>query len=559
MPQRTFRRCVGLLAALVSLCALGTFLSAPVSRAQGGEPRYFAIKGARIVPVSGPAIEDGTVVVADGLIKAVGASVTIPPEAWVMDGKGLTVYPGLIDALTDVGLGAPAAPTPGAGGSGGGPRSVVPQKISMGPEDRPGSTPWVIAADGIQADDKRIETWRSGGFTTALVAPKGGMLPGQGSVVNLAGERPGDMIVKSPATLNVSFQPAGSFFSFPGSLMGAIAYIRQVFIDTRWYESAASVYDAHPKGLERPPYDRTEQAVAHAWRNKELTLIPANNDVQILRALRLIDEWKISAAIYGAQQGYDTAAAIAAKKIPVLVSLKWPEREKDADPQGEQDLRVLQFRALAPSSPAALAKAGVKFAFYSDGLANPKEVLKNAKKAVDAGLAPDAALRAFTLSAAEVLGVDDRLGSVEPGKIANLVVADGDLFNPKTKIKFVFVDGRRFEIREEEKSQESPKGSLTGKWKLSYTTPDGPEEGTLDVVMATDGSLSGTFTSPHGTQSISSGSVSGNSFHLGFTLLMGDESIDVRISGTFEGTTMKGGITAGDLAIDFTGTRPEGA
>ena len=136
-------------------------------------------------------------------------------------------------------------------------------------------------------------------------------------------------------------------------------------------------------------------------------------------------------------------------KIPVLVNLKWPERAKDGDPEAEQDLRELRFRDRAPGTPAALAKSGVKFALYSGGLATPKDIFKNLKRATDAGLAQDAALRAMTLDAADILGLSDRLGSIAPGKIANLVVTDGDIFNEKTKVKHVFVDGRWFVIHEE--------------------------------------------------------------------------------------------------------------
>ena len=157
----------------------------------------------------------------------------------------------------------------------------------------------------------------------------------------------------------------------------------------------------------------------------------------------------------GGQQGYEVAAALAASKIPVLVSLKWPERSKDADPEAEQTLRELRFRDQAPGTPAALAKAGVKFAFYSDGIATTKDIFKSLKKASDAGLAPDAALRALTLDSAEILGLSDRLGSIAPGKIANLVVTDGDIFNEKSKVKHVFVDGRWFVIHEETSPEKS--------------------------------------------------------------------------------------------------------
>src|SRR5262249_42451186 len=160
-------------------------------------------------------------------------------------------------------------------------------------------------------------------------------------------------------------------------------------------------------------------------------LIPANNHVQLRRALDLADRWNVKGVIYGGQMAYEVAPEIAAKKLPVLVDLKWPEGEKDADPDETPSLRTLRFRDKAPGAPAALAKAGVKFAFYDGGLSAPKDVLKAAKKAIDAGLTRDAALRAMTLSPAEIFGVADRLGSVENGKIANLVVTEGDIFDEK--------------------------------------------------------------------------------------------------------------------------------
>jgi imidazolonepropionase-like amidohydrolase len=415
------------------------------ARGEGGEPRYFAITHARIVPVSSATIDDGTVVVAKGLIQALGANVTIPPEAWVIDGKGLTVYPGLIDAGTTVGLGEDADTT-----------KAKPAPPVLGPEGRPGTSPWRLAADEVKTDDKRVETWRSAGFTTTLTVPEGGILPGQAAVLDLAGNRPGDYVVRVNATVPVSFKPVGGFFGFPDSLMGTIAYVRQIHDDTLWYSQAEPAYEANPTKSERPAYDRTEVTLSEAGKRNEIVMLPANNSQQLLRALRLADEWKIRAVLYGGQQGYEVADALAAKKMPVLVNLKWPERGKDADPDADQTLRELRFRDRAPGTPAALVKAGVKFGFYSDGLATPKDIMKAVKRATDAGLTSDAALRAFTVDGAEILGLGDRLGGIAPGKIANLVVTDGDIFNEKSKVKHVFVDGRWFQIHEEEKPPEKP-------------------------------------------------------------------------------------------------------
>src|SRR3984893_2615510 len=173
--------------------------------AQGGEPEYFAIRGATVVPVSGPRLENATVIISHGVIKAVAKDAAIPDEAWVIEGKGLIVYPGFIDSFTDVGI--PSVPAPSGGESGSRPQPPA----SRGPADRPGSTPWRSGADEASLSDKRVETWRSAGFTTVISAPKGGMLPGQASLLDLAGERDGDMVVKSPVAVPVSLQPVGNF------------------------------------------------------------------------------------------------------------------------------------------------------------------------------------------------------------------------------------------------------------------------------------------------------------------------------------------------------------
>ena len=526
-------------------------LAVPAVWGQGGEPRTFAIRGAKVMPVSSAPIENATVVVSRGIITAVGTNVTVPPDAWVIDGKGLTVYPGLIDGFTDVGVAAAPAAAPAGDGA------ARPQQIvSRGPEDRPATTPWRSAADEVNASDPRVETWRSAGFTTVIAAPKGGMFPGQAAVLDLGGERAGDLVVKAPVAIPVSLQAPGGFRSFPGSVMGGIAYVRQVWLDTNWDTQADTIYEKNPRGVERPKYDRTDAALASALGKHAVVLIPGNTTLQIRRALRLIEEWKLNAVLYGAQMSYEVAPEIAAKKMAVLVDLKWPEAEKDSDPDTTPSLRALRFRDRAPSSPAALGKAGVKFAFYSGGITPPKDILPAVKKSIDAGLSPEAALRALTLSPAEIFGVAETLGSIENGKIANLIVTDGDLFDKKTKVKIVFVDGRKYEVREPLRPSEPPKGDITGKWKLSFTTPQGQEEATADLAMQPDGTLTGNVASDRGTSNVFSGWVSGDKFSFTINISIEGGSSDVIFTGTFEGTSMKGSIQAMGYNFEFTGTKP---
>ena len=406
-------------------------------------PPFYAIQNARIVTVSGPVIESGTVVISHGLIEAVGVNVSIPPEAWVIDGSGMTVYPGLFDGLSSIGL--EQAQT--GGGQGGGPGGVFgggSQEISDGPEDRPATTPWLSAADMLDPEDDRLARWREGGFTTALTVPSEGIVTGQAAVINLGGDAQ-EMVVKTPAALHVTMNRAGGFRSFPSSLMGTIAYVKQLFADAEHQSLYEAAYEANPAGRARPKYDRAlapvQQSIAEGWP----TVFLGDEVKEIRRAVKLGEDTGARTVVAGAQEAYEIAEEIAASGVPVLVNLDWPERSKNVDPKADEALTSLRRRAYAPTTPARLHAAGATFAFYSGDLASPREVIESVNVAIEKGLPADAALRALTLSPAEIFGVGDRLGSVDAGKIANLIVTDGDLFDEGTKVKMVFVDGRKFE------------------------------------------------------------------------------------------------------------------
>lgn len=431
--------------------------------AQG--PGAYALTDARIVRVSGPVIEHGTVVVRDGLIEAVGENITPPADAWAVDCKGLTVYPGLIDSLSNWGMtNTPAAnATPTTGGRGGGrgaavaatpvvtliPAITTTATPARGPEDRPSNTAYLKAADQLFPTDRNIETARDGGFTTAVAFPTANIFAGQGSVIDLAGERAGEMVIADAVGQYIGIRSGrgggGGFGGYPGSLMGIIAYVRQIYLDADHYKLAKSIYEKHPQGLQRPAYDRTLEGVLASPR----VLLPATRAVEIERMVAFAKELKVNAVIYGAHEAWRETALLKENNIPVLVSLKYPEKARDADPTLDEPLLTLELRDKAPTAAGALAKAGVRFAFYSDGQSTPRDLLRAVKKAIDNGLSPDAAIRALTLSPAEIYNVADRLGSIDKGKIANLVVADGDLFADRTRVKYVFVDGTKFEPLDE--------------------------------------------------------------------------------------------------------------
>jgi len=417
-------------------------LLAAASLTYAQAPGPIALRGARVVTVSGPVLEKGTVLLRNGLIEAVGENVDLPKDAWVVDAQGVTVYPGLIDALSTVGLpetpaqpATPRAETPAAPRGG----QDLPVPLEQGPQFRPFTTTWVRAADLLNPADKHIEETRSAGFTSVVTFPSSGIFAGEGAFLNLSGEKQGRMVVASPTGQYVTLSAHG-FGTYPGSLMGVIAYIRQVSFDADHYKLEMQAYLAHPVGQKRPNYDRAVEGLLESPR----LLLPADDAKQLDRMIRFAAELKRPAVLYGGHQAYKIADRVAQSGVPLLINLKWPEKPKDADPDQEDSFRTLELRDRAPSSPAALEKAGARFAFYSGGTA-AKDVRKALKRAVDAGLSEAAAVRALTLSAAQIYGVADRVGSIEPGKIANLLVVKGSLFDEKAKIQYVFIDGVKYE------------------------------------------------------------------------------------------------------------------
>jgi len=427
-------------------------------------PSTVAIHNAKIVTVSGPVIAKGTVILKNGLIEAVGENVAVPPDAWVVDGEGMTVYPGLIDALSTVGM--PGAAPLGAGRGGRGAAApaqtavpaaqAAPVERSWGPEDRPQTTTWLLAADELQAGDKRVETVRGGGITTAVTFPTRGIFAGQGSVIDLvSGEKPAEMVLVPSVGQYISIGGGRGFGGgggggFPSSLMGIISYVRQLYLDANHYKRVKQAYAKDPRGMERPEYDRALEGLMASQR----FLLPANQLTEMDRMLRFGAELKTISPVeqhmilYGAREAYRLEAAELLKKanVPVLLSIHWPTppaRTADSDDSNET-LRTLIERDKAPNAPAVLQKAGVKFALYSDGAESPRDFQRAVKKAIDAGLSREDALRALTLSPAEIYGIADRVGSIEKGKIANIVVTKGEIFDDHTQIVMVFVDGKKY-------------------------------------------------------------------------------------------------------------------
>jgi imidazolonepropionase-like amidohydrolase len=559
-----------LAAVAFALLAAAAWLQAPAGaqRRPGGGVDVYAITNARIVTVSGPVIERGMVVIRDGLIAAVGANVNAPPDARTIDGTGLTVYPGLIDASTTLAIPRPT-PSPAAGGGGGGLAGLfgqtAPSAVSPNSTQLPGLQPEILASDIIRPGGPEVEAARNAGITAAQTAPRGNIFLGQSAVINLAGDTPQQMIVRTPVALYVGLNPIGQG-QYPGSLMGVFSSVRQMLLDARRFREANEIYERNPRGLRRPEQDKSLAALLPVLARQMPVVMQADRAREIERALDLAQEFNLNLVINGGLEADRVAARLKAANVPVLLSLNFPRRTAAASPEADPEpLRILRERVEAPKTAGRLASAGVRFAFQSGGMTTMNDYLANAARAVEAGLARDEAVRALTLRPAEILGVSQQLGSIEVGKIANLTVTRGDLFDKTRRVSHLFIDGRQIELRPA--ATATGGATASGTWTLNVTLGGSGNErqemsGTLTLQQQGD-RLTGSLQGQLGSGTIASGTVTGSDINFTVPITLpapASQTTDAIFTGTISGNEMRGTVqVVGRGPGTFTATRAGGA
>jgi hypothetical protein len=452
--------------------ALTAALAFTPTRAAGVPSAVYAITGARIHTVSGAPIPNGTVVVRNGVIEDVGPGITVPAGAMTIDAAGLNLYPGLIDMANSTPLEAgddAAAAAAGRGGGGGG-RGGGTQFATLEEAERAKREtilrPHYLAAENLRAGTPELQALASAGVTTVLAVPAQGIFKGQSALVNvvippddpqistLADYRRGLAVVKSPVALHVNMAGRGGGQGFPNSLLGSVAFTKQGFLDAQWQRDAEAAYQKGGGRGPRPVFEPVLDSMRPALAKQMPVAFDASEGREIDRALDTAAQFGLDPIIVGAASAGERRAELAAAKARVILSLNLPGPGGGGAPQGGgrgggggASQRQTQFQQNAPKVPAALAQANVPFAFTSGGAA-PAVFVRNAGRVIkEGGLAADVVLRVLTLDAARLAGAADRTGSIERGKIANIVVTEGDLFEGG-RVRHVFIDGRPIDLTE---------------------------------------------------------------------------------------------------------------
>jgi imidazolonepropionase-like amidohydrolase len=405
----------------------------------------YAIKGAKIVTAAGAPIASGTIVIRRGIIEAVGADAPVPADAVVIEGAGMTVYPGLIDMGNTAGV-DPAMP-------------AAPANFRTTEDAERFRRSTILRADldvaeHVRPDAPELTRLASSGITTILATPPGGIIQGRSALVNVAAPpdepqigsvadpRKGLQIVRPSVALHVDFNGRGGGGGYPVSLMGAIAFVRQSFYDAQHHQLEQQRFDRLKTAESRPIYDPSLDAMQPALAGRLPVAFDADLAREIVRSLAMAKQFKLDPVITGAREADQVAADLKSQNARVIYSLNFPTRSRMLPPDADEPARELRTRANAPKVPAALDKAGIVFAFSSSGAREPRDFVRNAARSVKEGLPADAAIRALTINAARIAGAADRLGSLEKGKLANVVVTEGELFDEKMRIRHVFVEGR---------------------------------------------------------------------------------------------------------------------
>ena len=534
----------------------------------------YALTGVNIVPSPGKMIPMGTVLIKDGLIVAAGKDISIPGDAKVIAADSMYVYAGFIDGLSNTGLPKPKTPE----------RGQRPQVDDPGnpSNEQAGIQPERAAKDMLDAAEKSIATMRELGFTTAHIVPHGNMLPGSGAIIQLSGEKADDMVLKDQTSFFSQFKTNRRIY--PGTVIGMMAKWRELYRQAELAKKHKEAYANNPAGMKRPEYDRVLEAFFPVIDQKQAVFFLTEELLEAHRAMALQKDLGFPIVLAGLKQGWDISDEIKSGNIPVLLSMDLPKEPKvekkkpskqgtasvddDDESRGEKERTALEKRQTEAykkfcSQAAIFKEAGIPFSFSTMGT-SAKNVRENLRTMIKHGLSEEAALAALTTDAAKMLGLSQVMGTIEKGKIANLVISNKSYFEEKSNVRYVFVDGQLFEyeVKAKKKSggkaDENAVAKVVGTWEYTANTPGGESGGTI-ILKNNGGNLSGSITNDQadgGERELENIEVDGNEVTFDITVDAGGQTLSINIEMTVEDDTFEGSMNVGSMgSFDLEGTR----
>jgi imidazolonepropionase-like amidohydrolase len=443
----------------------------PVNGVADPRSSTVAFTNATIAKDSRTTLSNAIMVVKDGRIQAVGTNVPIPNEATVIDCQGKFIYPSFIDIYSD--YGTPPVVTPQRSFFGGPPTPAAPTKGPFGWNQA--IRPEVNTIAVFAVDENKAKSLREAGFGTVLTHVKDGIVRGTGAVVTLAAKKEQLVTIKEKASAHYSFSKGSSTSTYPTSQMGSVALLRQTFLDGKWYRSNT---DKKELNLSLQALNDIQQLPQIFETSDKWTAISAD---------RIGDEFSTQFIIKTNGNEYQRVKDIAATRATLIVPLNFPIAMDVEDPNDARfvSLSNMKHWELAPSNPGSLEKAGIPFCLTSADLRDSKTFITNLRKAIEYGLSETRALEALTSTPAALLGISDKVGSLEAGKFANFIITSAPVFSDKAVILQNWVQGDKYPVRDELWTD------IKGIYAVNVNGPAGSSNYTLDVKSANSVNLIG--------------------------------------------------------------------
>lgn len=580
-----------------------------LSWAQGERPpvtRAYFINNAYVVQEPGKVIDLGAVIIRNGLIEAVGKGLTAPLDAKTLEGDSLYVYAGFIEGLSHTGVPKPKQPERGS-------RPEV-KDPSNPPNSVAGIQPDRSVTDLLKADDKSIANMRKLGFTTAHVVPYGGMLPGTGAIVLLGGDDKDDMVLRANSSLYSTFQ--GGRRVYPATTMAIMSKYRELYRQAEQVKGQVSKYASDARGRTRPEYDEVLESFFPVIDKKTPVFFEVGDVKEVYRAMSLSKELGFDLVLAEVSRGQLVMDKLKSTNTPVFLTMDLPKAKKDdkkgkagegkggrggkgrggkgkpgadktekkpdaekadaekAEKKDDEKKMSPEMKAMADKAAARrdasrkeleeqaamFAKSGIPFGFSTLNV-KAGDIRAHLGRMIKAGLTEDQALAALTTTPAKMLGIEQVAGTVEKGKIANLVVTDKPYFAEGSNVRYVIVDGMPHEYEVKKKKAKGPSDpnavvKAAGSWAITIDVPGQTTESTVTITDE-GGSLAGTITSDDGeSRSLSDVTLEGDNLTFASTFDAGPQTVRLAFDLTISGNDIEGSVKAGNFgSFDVEGSR----
>ncbi len=577
----------------------------------GFENEYLAVTGATIHTQPGEVIEDGTILIRGGLIQAVGTDVEVPAGARIIEAEGLVVYAGFIDAGATHLINEDGVPAPPAG------REIDFERYALAensPDQHKGLWPHVDVLDHLSFSEEQQENYRREGVTVVHIVRSAPILGGQSGIVILSGRPDRETRLRERLFQFLQLAPpdGGGGEVYPVTIMGAVAHFRQRAIDALYLEEHRRLYDVNAPDVQRPATDEVLDAMLPMLHREQQVLLGTDARDGIHRVLDCVDEHDLDAVVLGGQEAWRAVDRLAALEVPVLLELGFggkpdvelPEADEEAvteedneeeaaeeeaeesdedeseedkpepidtdftDPVRVQQEELEQWQQRVGNANS-LHEAGVPFAFASNGMDQPQNLLQQVRVLIKEGLPVDVALAGLTRSPADLLGLGERLGTVQPGRLAHLVVLTGPFEDERSVTRFTIVDGRVFEfnkdaepVTDDEDAEEAtddepatPAADFAGTWAVTFS-PDMDPMASATIELIADGdSLTGSFSSDSGDGTVADVVIKGATIRFQVRIGAGGDTLRFDWDGTLAEEEEES-ILSGVMHSPFSGNVP---